>query len=199
MTNSYLSKVDIRKLLTVNGRRSRLDNAIDQHRSIMSLFPDGLGESPRSAGKILFRLDQSLNESFVIVRSSITPIESLGIRTIEEDFSHFNNGSIVRFRTNLSPIKRNGIKESFYTGEALEEWFIKKVSQFFDEVNILNIDEKSLYRNSSRSNKDFVKMAQFDGFATVKDSSSLQNALIEGIGRNKNYGCGLLTIVKASV
>lgn len=194
---SFLSKVGIRELLSINNKRYSLDNAVNQHRSVMALFPDGLGDSPREAGKILYRYEDAPNEAFIIVRSAIAPSEEHNIKKIEEDFTYFEKGSIVKFRTSLSPVKRVRQKESFYTGEDdLEEWFNNKASDFFEDTNILNIEEKTVYRTSKRSNKNFIKIAQFDGFATVKDSDLLNEALINGIGRNKNYGCGLLTLVR---
>ena len=39
-----------------------------------------------------------------------------------------------------------------------------------------------------------LRQAQFDGTLTVTDVESLQGALINGIGRGKGYGCGLLTL-----
>jgi len=39
-----------------------------------------------------------------------------------------------------------------------------------------------------------LRQAQFDGMFTVTDVEALQGALINGIGRGKAYGCGLLTL-----
>lgn len=40
--------------------------------------------------------------------------------------------------------------------------------------------------------------AQFDGLLTVTDAGLFRNTLTQGIGRAKAYGCGLMTIAKAT-
>lgn len=53
------------------------------------------------------------------------------------------------------------------------------------------------FRRQSESGKVStvtLRQAQFDGTLTVTDVESLQGALINGIGRGKGYGCGLLTL-----
>lgn len=43
-----------------------------------------------------------------------------------------------------------------------------------------------------------LQTAQFDGVLEVAEASALRRALTEGIGAGKGYGCGLLTLAKAS-
>jgi CRISPR system Cascade subunit CasE len=38
----------------------------------------------------------------------------------------------------------------------------------------------------------------FEGTATVRDADALREALLRGVGRSKNYGCGLLSLAPAS-
>lgn len=42
-----------------------------------------------------------------------------------------------------------------------------------------------------------ITSAQFDGVLEVVDPSALRSALVEGVGRAKAYGCGLLTVTTA--
>ncbi len=42
-----------------------------------------------------------------------------------------------------------------------------------------------------------ITRAQFDGILTVQDPDLLREALTQGIGRAKAYGCGLLTLAPA--
>ncbi|WP_349632395.1 type I-E CRISPR-associated protein Cas6/Cse3/CasE [Streptomyces lydicamycinicus] len=39
---------------------------------------------------------------------------------------------------------------------------------------------------------------RFDGIAHIKDTELLRQRILDGIGRGKAYGCGLLTLAPAS-
>ena len=49
-------------------------------------------------------------------------------------------------------------------------------------------------RQGGRSAQVTLRKAQFDGVLKVTDAESLKSALIQGIGRGKAYGCGLMTL-----
>lgn len=51
---------------------------------------------------------------------------------------------------------------------------------------------------SDRSRKNLVTLrtATYEGILTVTDAEVFRNKLVEGIGREKAYGCGLLTVIR---
>ncbi|MCL6424485.1 type I-E CRISPR-associated protein Cas6/Cse3/CasE [Brachybacterium sp. JHP9] len=53
-------------------------------------------------------------------------------------------------------------------------------------------------RNPQSSNPNLVTLrtAQFDGALRITDAQVFRRALVEGIGRGRAYGCGLMTIAK---
>jgi CRISPR system Cascade subunit CasE len=210
MNKSYLSKIELRSLislvsqLNLNGKKMYVDNAVSQHRAIMSLFPQGLGETPRAETGILFRVDFTASGLQVLMRSNIQPIQSTGVISMSEDFSSLEAGQYLRFRVTSSPIiryrdKRNDkhkLRERFLVSDnEREDWIIKKFSQAFVEesIEVVSIIEREVKRDHSK-NSTFIKLVQFDGIAQVNDRDSLEMLLLSGVGRNKNYGAGLLTI-----
>lgn len=48
----------------------------------------------------------------------------------------------------------------------------------------------------SKRNRVALRVAQFDGLLRVTDAELLRHSLVNGIGRAKAYGCGLLTLAK---
>ena len=43
-----------------------------------------------------------------------------------------------------------------------------------------------------------LRNVQFDGVLQVTDTSALRDALTQGIGKGKAYGCGLMTLRRLS-
>lgn len=50
-------------------------------------------------------------------------------------------------------------------------------------------------KTGDTKNRVTLRTATFEGELTVTDAEAFKKALIEGIGREKAYGCGLLTII----
>jgi len=51
-------------------------------------------------------------------------------------------------------------------------------------------------KDGDAKNKVTLRTATFEGELTVTDVEAFKKALVEGIGREKAYGCGLLTIIR---
>ncbi|WP_346845881.1 type I-E CRISPR-associated protein Cas6/Cse3/CasE [uncultured Rothia sp.] len=49
-----------------------------------------------------------------------------------------------------------------------------------------------------RSRQVTLRNVQFDGVLQVTDASALRDALVQGIGKGKAYGCGLMTLRRLS-
>jgi CRISPR system Cascade subunit CasE len=51
-------------------------------------------------------------------------------------------------------------------------------------------------RNDERTNRVTLDVATFEGVLKITDLSAFKRALINGIGRGKAYGCGMLTVAR---
>lgn len=91
------------------------------------------------------------------------------------------------------------------------EWFLQRTAQWgFDPVSVGSDTEASAAVNVGRNrdisfgkqeadgNRRTVTQRQvtYTGYLTVTDTGALRNALTQGIGRGKAYGCGLLTLAR---
>ena len=84
------------------------------HRRLMSLFPDSLGASARSAAGLLFRLETAANSVRVLLQSSIQPdLSRLPPRYGRAESAQFDSflqmlttGMTVRYRITANPSKQ---------------------------------------------------------------------------------------------
>lgn len=193
MTETFLSKIPFKKLLEVSEIKSYRDSAVSRHKLVMSVFPQLAGESARKKLGVLFRLEKSIRGSFFIVQSKVAPANIPGIETLaknEEVSLHL--GDQIRFRVTVSPIKRVGSKEVLITDyDEIEEWITQKLSSALSDVVVVNQKDERVARDKGRN---FVKLVQIDGVASVSDVLKLSELIESGVGRNKNYGAGLLSV-----
>lgn len=184
--------VKVRDLLKFYGATNYRDDANSRHRMVMSVFPQYLGTYPRSKQRILYRFEKDATGARCLIRSSIPPANLNGVQTLEEKLSE--DLDHVAFRITANPMIRTGkqekpIKEQYDQ----EEWIEQKLSAALSQLEI--VDQKTeVVKRDWTSGKSVLQLVQFDGIAKVDDRGALKNLLLEGVGRNKNYGAGLLTI-----
>lgn len=194
MSELYLSRIPTRRLLAVAAIRSYYDTAISRHRLVMGVFPQMLGDSPREKASILFRVERASNEGLVYIQSSITPANISGLETREHSVD-FSSGDLVRFRVTFTPSVRNGSKERFISDQdELESLLRMRLSGGLASISIVNTKDETIQRDKTASN--FLKLTQVDGVATVDNLEKLTELVKRGVGRNRNYGAGLLTLSK---
>lgn len=80
------------------------------------------------------------------------------------------------------------------------DWLEKKAVQngfkiFNEETKVVNTEWKIFQKRVENRNVK-IKQATFEGILIVTDSDLFKKALINGIGREKAYGMGLLTLIK---
>lgn len=198
MTDSYLTRIPTRSLVHIASAFSPnnyKDNANSRHKMVMSLFPQLEGENPRAKMNILYRVETTPQGSFFLIRSKIPPANIPTVETYKENLSRFQTGDTLRFRIVISPVTRHKKKDiPIYDTSDIEAWVLNKLSSFFSDTEITTINTGTIKRY--QKNRNSVPMARIDGIATVSNTEILQDALISGIGRNKNYGAGLVTVVK---
>lgn len=184
--------VKVREILRFYGATNYRDDANSRHRMVMSVFPQYLGIYPRSKQRILYRFEKDASGARCLIRSSIAPANLNGLQTLEEklpeDLDH------VAFRITANPMIRTGKQERPIKDQYdQEEWIERKLSAALSQLEI--VDQKAEVLKRERTNgKSVLQLVQFDGIAKVDDPEALKGLLSEGVGRNRNYGAGLLTI-----
>ncbi|GAA2405606.1 type I-E CRISPR-associated protein Cas6/Cse3/CasE [Streptomyces glaucosporus] len=212
-----------------------LGNAAALHRRVMTLVPDGLGDSPRSRAGVLFRLDaDSVGAPVLLVQSRIAPDTSrlpqgyADARTKDMSalLAALRPGLAVRYRLLGNAVRRCGRNSTAgrwkqaipLRGEEADRWWAERAAAaglalrtvFSEPSEPLTawhpagrgITPPAAAKSSGKRNEDQVlvphEATRFEGTATVRDAEALRQALLNGIGRSKSYGCGLLSLAPGS-
>ena len=171
----------------------------------------------------LWRIDKLGETTYLLLLSSEVPnmhsfIEQFGFDNDSaetKDYSKLTNtikeGSVLRFRLVGNPthsIKMDGQRGkvvAHVTDEYKYLWLEKKALSCGFQINrnqcsILASEWKDFYKGNpekkSISNRVHLLQVSYEGTLTVTNVDAFINAINNGIGRGKAYGCGLLTVAK---
>jgi CRISPR system Cascade subunit CasE len=166
----------------------------------------------------LWRIDYLKNQAYLLILSSEEPqlenlIQQFGFKddigeTKDYDklIDSISKGSKWRFRLIANPThseKKDGERGKVvaHVSEKYQlEWLYKKAEEngFVinqEETQLVASGWKSFYKKNNKS-KVVIKEAIFEGVIEIENAEKFKNALINGIGREKAYGMGLITIVR---
>lgn len=191
--------------------RSDLATAGNLHRRLMRLLPpEDLGDSPRQAAGLLFRVDESRSGTTVLVQStrkldpSRLPSGYGGVehRELTPLLDALATGQHVRYRIAASPTKRTGrstqrgLKEATIPlrGPDAEAWWASRARDNGLEPQTLVAHDRQDAVDHSRGRRIRHTAVLFQGVATVTDTAVAREAVYRGIGRGKSHGCGLLSL-----
>jgi CRISPR system Cascade subunit CasE len=145
--------------------------------------------------------------------------QSISAKTIDYDrfLDSIKEDTLYRFRLAANPVFRDnktkklvaiaGVNErdehditSGLSRRSQTEWLSERSEKngfklTADEFNVVRNSWLDFYKNGKKDHVR-IKLVVFEGVLRVKDSELFRNALICGIGREKAYGCGLLTVMK---
>jgi CRISPR system Cascade subunit CasE len=204
----YLSK------LVLNERdrkvRSDLGNAHNLHRSIMQAFPDGHQENPRADWNILFR--QELDSDVILVQSdselepdwSQLPQGYLAnhiVKSFDLQTSQLKPGQVFQFRLKANPSKRDkqsGKLIGMFHPPDQEAWLARKGIQSGFAIETVDIiPTPNLYGTKVKGTSPIkIFTVLYQGTLQVSDPVLFVEAIRQGVGRGRSYGCGLLSIAK---
>ncbi|MFJ8227939.1 type I-E CRISPR-associated protein Cas6/Cse3/CasE [Streptomyces griseus] len=199
--------------------RHDLGDPIGTHRRIMSLFPSDAGPDPRARFGILFRTEDTPTGPHLLVQSTYEPdatrlpdgYGTTVTRPLDALLDAIRPGLTIRYRCAASPVRKPGATtRALYnlppvvalTGTAADEWWLRQA----DNSGIKPLTHHSHPLDAVRGQRrptgappQNIRHArtQFDGTAAIIDTGLLRQAVLNGIGRGKAYGCGLLSIAPA--
>lgn len=188
------------------------------HAAIAASFPGGPG------GRVLWRIEPAGRPGLIqiLIASPHGPNESeLWERITTSDraetrpygplLDRLATGDRYRFRATLNPVRtHNGRQTPIFDRQAQTAWLATKLaangatvathSPDLDtdepDVQIIATANDRFTRAGSPGAVELLKVT-FDGSLCVGDPAALRNALCNGVGRAKGYGCGLLTLAPA--
>lgn len=190
------------------------------HAAVLGCFPPGASSS--DAARTLWRMDQADHAPKLFISSPIQPDFSAlaekagwsngGARSARYDefLEDLTDGQSWRFRLTANPtvsVKdanrplERGRRLSHVTATQQSEWLSVRAQRL---GIILSDGDSPTFRLTQRGTRQFTKQggrhkvtiatAQFDGTLRVADAPRLRDALMNGIGGARAYGCGLMTL-----
>lgn len=197
--------------------RTDLDNCQKMHCRLMSLFgrcPNG--QPARDFFEVLYRLENTITgEKYILIQSRDLPDwtslpngylgQSNGTanpltKVTPED--HFKNGMTLRFKLQANPTRRDIITKKWINYKTLEEclsWLLKKGEDHGFKVleNTVAIDRTTVSGEKCGEQKMFFNSAVFEGVLHITDAIVFKKAYIEGVGKGRAYGHGLISVARA--
>ncbi|WP_433501814.1 type I-E CRISPR-associated protein Cas6/Cse3/CasE (plasmid) [Sphaerimonospora sp. CA-214678] len=179
------------------------------HKRLMSLVPDDLGTDPRSRAGVLFRVEDTRTGVQILVQTRMKPLlarlpdgyAEAAVKELDGLLEQLQVGSLVRYRIAANPSKRLGKnagpdvgKIQALRGAAAEQWWAQRAAD--NGMTVLTVSAQS-QRDIRTKGGIRHAVVRFDGIATVTDADLARQSLLEGIGRGKSYGCGLLSLAPA--
>jgi CRISPR system Cascade subunit CasE len=210
----YLSRL----VLDRRSRYVRMDLArpYEMHRTLMHAFPDDLTEGVE---RVLYRLETHPQTGVptLLVQSKLAPQwtqlppgyllagQEQPNPQVKEIHLSFQPGQLLAFRLLANPTKRlskslpQGREESkrvgLYKPDEQLAWLLRKGEAHGFQVVSAVPNQQAAMKDRQRL-LEFLGV-QFDGLLTVIDPARLSDAVSNGIGSAKAFGCGLLSLAPA--
>ncbi|MDY5152748.1 CRISPR system Cascade subunit CasE [Actinobaculum suis] len=178
----------------------------------------------RAAAGVLFRVDKLPGQPpFFLVQAQLRPEERQGLEVKQIELSEYPVGQVLGFRIAINAIRRQKGPESYtrsgkkrggtkavpvpFDGDTeapegisrMTPWLESRFVGALTGVEIINHQREVLGtdragRNLRGGSGRVVQVDTVDGVARVADPEQLLQLQLQGIGRAKSYGCGLLTV-----
>ncbi|WP_030144361.1 type I-E CRISPR-associated protein Cas6/Cse3/CasE [Glycomyces sp. NRRL B-16210] len=189
--------------------RTLLADGGRQHAWLMHLAPESLGDHPRRAAGLLFRVEGGSRDVRVLVQTTDEPrldtlpmdgVLQAATRSLAAQLESIHSGTTIRYRIVANPTKRWGNsapkkemigKLHTFRGPAAVGWWTERAPAA--GLAILSADWRPL-PDTIVKGRGHHSRAQFDGLATVSDPDAVRETIRGGLGRSRSYGCGLLSV-----
>ncbi len=208
----YLSRVEIntedRTVLRALNHLGAYHNWVEQS------FPDEIRQESRS--RKLWRIDRISGKRYLLVVSEKEPDHeqmetyavkgSFGCKDYEPFLQSIKQGERFRFRVTLNPVhsvpeenKSRGKVYPIYSEEAQRKFFSDRAEKHGFQVEpeqflIVERGEETFFKKGKKG-VDLVK-AVYEGVLTVENPELFVDLLCHGMGREKAYGFGMMTVIR---
>ncbi|MFI1393236.1 type I-E CRISPR-associated protein Cas6/Cse3/CasE [Streptomyces griseoaurantiacus] len=192
-----------------------LRDPMQMHRTVMRMAPDNLGDAPRHQVGLLYRLEETDTSSTLLVQGTHLDPALLppkyghaDVKSLAPMFSALRKGLAVRYRIVLNPAKRErlGLDQKDKRGKIIplsgadaDQWWLRRAADAGLHLHVLTPTSLAPARPRNQQTPSMRhSLLRYDGTATVTDPEALTQAVLNGIGRGKPYGAGLLSLAPAT-
>jgi CRISPR system Cascade subunit CasE len=174
------------------------------------------------AHRHLWRLDKLGHSLYVLAVSPLKPdfthlIEQLGwagsqqtweTKSYDPFLDRLQQGQEWQFRLRANPTysdkkgnpsESRGVVRAHVKIEDQKQWFATRAQKYGFALSGFELVDRSISRFERQRKTVTLHIATFEGLLRVEEPELLREALTNGVGRAKAYGCGLLTLAKPHV
>lgn len=200
MSNLYLAQFRIGRKEAL---KLRLISAYKLHKLLWNCFPD----RPEAKRDFLFRCDEERSALKILLISETKPkmcewADWDGIKEIEPSFP---SGAIYCFRLRANPtirLKENGKLRAITNKEEIHSWLERKAEQngfkLRSEPEFTN-GRLEQFSKTSGGPMISLNVVEISGALSVTDPVLFTEALRNGIGRGRAFGCGMLLLKRVEL
>lgn len=209
----YLSRVEI----DVNNRQKmkELNHLGAYHNWIEKLFPAEIANERHS--RKLWRIDKLQNRHYLILVSKEKPdlkkMEWYGVENSAQskDYDAFlnqlYNGQVLRFKATLNPVMSISTgKLSGKRGRVVPHITVAHQMDYLKERSAKNgfgLKDEEFYITESEfavlkkegTKPIRINKVTYEGQLTITDVETFREVLMNGLGKKKAYGCGMITVI----
>ncbi|MFI3272491.1 MAG: type I-E CRISPR-associated protein Cas6/Cse3/CasE [Pseudomonadota bacterium] len=197
---AYLSQYT---LSLVDARAMRMIDTYSLHRVVYDLFPLQREDRQQHSGILFVDKGGDARPRCILILSDRSPLEPQYGKIKTAPMPEFYlDAKSYRFEIVINPVCREnstGKLLAIRGREAIAEWFCAKAPNWgfsVREDSLLIVDTK-VDRFVKGGHQVTLNKAHITGFLDVLDSTLFVSSVLQGIGRAKSFGCGLLQIVPA--
>ena len=199
----FLSKLSLNPFST-EARRD-LSDFYEMKRTLAHAFGEQYEES-----HVLFRIENCDNPQ-ILVQSQIKPnwdyLKSRDngqyllkqVDTKEWEEVDFSEGDVFAFKLRANPTNNMDKKKiGIFDEEKQLEWIKDRRAATHDfKVIQVNITPEDIQKGKKFTGKPIsIYTVVFSGYLQVIDKKKFKDAFLNGIGRSKRFGCGMLSLAK---
>lgn len=193
------------------------------HGAIESAFHTNEDRNIGKRERILWRVDPLHGKRYLLLLSSSKPdlsslIKQFGapedqpcgeVKEYDPFLSRLHEGQVWQFRLQANPVRSSPYEKDERTGrgkifahvtpQQQKLWLLKRAescgfSLREDQFDVVH-SEWVKFRKKTGGRQVILRTATFEGILQINDAEKFRISLIEGIGRAKAYGCGLMTLM----
>lgn len=217
----YLSRVEIDS--QNRAKTKDLTHLGAYHNWVEQSFPEEVSAGQRQ--RHLWRIDQLAGKRYLLVlsaeRPTINGLEVYGVpgtaivKSYDQLLNRLQQGQVLQFRLTANPVhtitvpgKRQGRVVPHITVEQQRQWLIDRAEKLGFQLikqtglvddqttwafDIVGREWVMLHRKANRGVR--LSRVTFEGLLRINDLSTFKQTLVKGVGREKAFGMGLLTVI----